>query len=141
MIQSAGVIIYNKTHILGCVPFGRKNMLDIPKGQLKVNEYPDDAVIRETHEETGIKLHQKQLKYLGKFPYTKEKELFIFSTFELFNINKLYCSSTFEFNNKQVPEMIAYKEIEIYDIHSMYMYFYPSLAKIIVPLIKENLWH
>lgn len=140
MIYSAGVIVYDTDSILGCVPFGRTNMLDIPKGQLKENEEPYEAAIRETYEETNIKLHPKQLKYLGQFDYYKNKQLYLFFAFDLFDTTQLYCNSTFEFNGKQVPEMVGYKKIKIEDTYLMYQYFYSSLSKIIIPLIKETLW-
>lgn len=140
MIYSAGVIIHNGESILGCVPFGRKNLLDIPKGQLKENEEPINAAIRETKEETGIALSRSNLKYLGLYDYIKNKKLHLFSAFDNFDLNQLYCSSTFDYNGKQVPEMIGYKLINIKDTYLMYQYFYPSLSKILIPLIKENLW-
>jgi len=136
---SSGVIIYNDTHVLGCVPYGKKNMLDIPKGQMNDGELPVDAAIRETYEETGLQLHKSKLNYLGLFQYNKNKNLYLFSCKMNFDIHKLYCSSTFEMYGKQVPEMIGYKQIEIDNYYEIEMYFYPSLSKILIPMLKETL--
>ncbi len=135
---SCGIIIYNEKYLLGCVPYGKKNMLDIPKGALEEGESPIDCTIRETYEETGLRLHKNQLKDLGLFNYNKNKDLYLFSCKIDFDINKLYCNSMFEFYGKTVPEMIGYKQIEIDNYYEIEMFFYQPLSKLIIPLLKGN---
>jgi len=114
-------------------------MLDIPKGKIDEGELPIDAAIRETYEETGLHLHQNQLKDLGRFEYNKMKDLHLFSCNIDFNIDSMHCISVFELYGNQVPEMVGYKKVDKTNYYEIGMFFYPSLSKILIPLLKGNL--
>ena len=64
MIQhSAGLLIIKNNKILLCHPTGtkRQKMLSIPKGHIEEGEDKITAAIRETYEETGIKISESQI--------------------------------------------------------------------------------
>lgn len=134
---SCGIVIQNSLgDVLGLYPYGKKgdNTLDIPKGHMHNGESYIQCALRETYEETGLKILPSYLKDTGMWIYTKEKNLYLF-TFKtsLIDISKLYCSSFFEYKpNMSVPEMVGYEWIPFQDIEKR---FYKSL----VPILKKIL--
>ena len=133
-IISAGVVVYFNHTLLACVPFGKKNGFDIPKGQVEENEFIVEAAIRELYEETGIRTIKSKLKDLGKFSYMPTKDLYLFSLELNFNTIHMKCISTFDFHGKQVPEVVGYKSIDFSDIH----YYYKSLQPILKTIIERG---
>jgi len=132
---SAGVIIKNsKDQILGCAPYGKSGVFDIPKGHVEENENFANAAVREVLEETGIELNSvSDIKPLGKFHYNKYKDLVLFYHEGDYDTNKMKCTSYFELYGKNVPEMIGYKWIDIEDIQK---YFYKSLSPVLIKIIN-----
>ena len=133
---SAGVIIINNEgKVLGCIPSGKEkmncNFCDIPKGRIEIGESPIEAAIRETFEETGIDLTNVKLTNLGQYPYLKNKDLHLFRCNLNVDIQKLKCTSYFEFNGKQIPEIVNYIWVDKEKIKDIY---YKSLY----PLILDN---
>ena len=110
---SCGVIITDGDELLGCIPFGKRNALDIPKGHCEIHENPIECAIRETKEETGIIVDRSKLHEVGHFSYTESKDLEIFLLIieELPDIKNLKCRSYFDFHGKPVPEMVGYKVV------------------------------
>ena len=74
---SAGLILTNKTHFLGCHSTGNW-FYDIPKGAIEENETPLEACIREVKEETNVDVSNESLIDLGVFDYNYEKKLHLF---------------------------------------------------------------
>lgn len=134
-IISAGVLVYFNNHLLACVPFGKKNGYDIPKGHVEDNETFERAAIRELYEETGIKVLRGDMKELGQFKYTSSKDLFLFSYEFDFNPAKCKCISLFDFHGKAVPEVIGYKSIDFLEIDR---YFYNSLKPVLNDIIERG---
>ncbi len=71
---SSGIVITNGDVVLGCKSY----KWDLPKGEIEKNEKPIEAAVRETKEETGLSVDQKDLKELGFFDYTRHKNLRLF---------------------------------------------------------------
>lgn len=127
---SAGVIFCTDKELLGCIPYGKKQ-LDIPKGGVDKNETPLQGAIRETREETGLDISGINLVDLGKFPYTNPKDLhlFLFPLKKLPPISQLKCDSYFkdEITKKKVPEVVGFEHVKWENISR----FYPSLRPIL----------
>lgn len=133
-ITSCGVIVHYDNYILGCVPFGQKNGLDIPKGQSEQIETGLQTAVRELYEETGIRASRRDLKDLGTFKYLPGKDLNLFSYKYNFDISKCKCSSYFDYNGKSVPEIVGYKKVDFSEIHFYYKSLQPILKKVIEEL-------
>lgn len=132
---TAGIIIQNdKGQILGCIPFGKGDVFDIPKGHVDEGEDNSTAIIRELREETSIELTLNDIKFLGQFYYNKYKDLALFYHNGNYDESKLRCTSLFNFYGREVPEMIGYRWINIDDIENS---FYKSLGPILSKEIKK----
>jgi len=132
---SAGVIIQNDNNqILGCIPFGKGNIFDIPKGCIDLNETALHAALRELKEETSIELKEEDIIYLGQFYYSNSKDLELFYHKGNYDITKLHCNSKFNYYDRIVPEMVGYKWVDVKDIQTS---FYKSLAPILIQEIQK----
>jgi predicted NUDIX family NTP pyrophosphohydrolase len=102
---SCGVIILQQNEIgdweiLTCHATMSKYW-SIPKGEMEPGENYKDTAIRETFEETGIKLNGERILTYGKFNYNEFKDLIIFiypTNKNEIDIKKLNCTSYYNFN-------------------------------------------
>lgn len=127
---SCGIIITDGKNILGGHPSNRNHDLyDIPKGRQEQGETFVETAIRETMEETGLKINKYKLIDLGNFEYitTKDLHLFKLEVKQMPDISKLKCNSYFEINGKKVPEFDKYKIIPIDNLDQ----FQSSMAKVL----------
>lgn len=88
---------------------------DLPKGLQDNGETYDKTVIRETFEETGFKIHQSEIDFLGLMPYNKKKDLALFKYIgnQIFLPEKAICTSLFEnFKGEMLPEVDDFKFFE-----------------------------
>lgn len=128
---SCGFIIINNDKLLACHATGRpyKNGWDISKGHIEDGENPLECAYRELKEETGIDLAiLTNIRDLGKFEYTKSKDLHLFVANCNVDPSKCKCTSYFEQHGRQIPEMDAFKLIDFDKIDETY---YRSMAKVI----------
>ena len=105
---SCGVVIVNDDHELLLCHVTGQNHWDLPKGGIDTGESPLQAALRETREETGLRLAADELIDLGRFVYTNKKDLHLFAACtERFDIASLRCESHFSqrYSGKQLPEM------------------------------------
>ncbi len=105
---SCGVVIVNDEHELLLCHVTGQNHWDLPKGGIDEGESPLQAALRETREETGLRLAADELVDLGRFQYTGKKDLHLFATCtERFDIATLRCESHFSerYSGQQLPEM------------------------------------
>lgn len=103
----AGILLYNDT-ILFTVrnQEPQKGKLDLPGGFTDPGESAEEALIREVHEELGIKINA--LKYVGTFPNTYPYKGFKYTT----------CDVVYAAEINELPQVIEEDEIsEIKLIH------------------------
>jgi 8-oxo-dGTP pyrophosphatase MutT (NUDIX family) len=131
---SCGLIIYDpKEH---CILAGHptkyksgKGDWDILKGHLEPGEDPKEAAIREAYEESGIELTKEEIesmKDLGKFKYSKKKDLHLFLLEkEIPPLYTLECKSIVD--GETYPEMDAYKKVPVKELY----WLFPNLQRVI----------
>ena len=128
---SRGFIIVNDDKLLACHASGRpyKNGWDISKGHIEDGETPLECACRELKEETGIDASRlTNIRDLGKWEYTKSKDLYLFVANYDVDLSKCKCTSYFEQSGRQIPEMDAFKLIDFDKIDDTY---YRNMAKVI----------
>lgn len=108
---SCGIVIFNPAReLLLCHVTGQRHW-DLPKGGIDAGETPLDAALRETREETGLRVDSARLVDLGLFEYTPKKDLHLFTLLmERVDVSSLRCESHFidRSSGRQVPEMDAF---------------------------------
>ncbi|HZT55445.1 MAG TPA: NUDIX hydrolase [Burkholderiaceae bacterium] len=105
---SCGVVILNPDRELLLCHVTGQNHWDLPKGGIDPGETPLEAAIRETREESGLRLRAECLHDLGRFAYTNKKNLHLFACLlPRFDLKELRCESRYldRFSGRQLPEM------------------------------------
>lgn len=130
MELSCGFVIIDETtdKILACHPTGKKffkGFWDIPKGHIEQGETPIDCAKRELFEETGYKITDEKIYTIGKCKYTSYKDLFIFAFRAPIDTKGMKCTTYFDINGRQVPEVNGYELVDKPD------YFFPKLRPIV----------
>lgn len=105
---SCGVVILNpERELLLCHVTGQ-NHWDLPKGGIDTHETPLEAAVRETREESGLRLAPDALLDLGRFRYTAKKDLHLFAALTpRIALSDLRCEShcTDRHSGRELPEM------------------------------------
>jgi 8-oxo-dGTP pyrophosphatase MutT (NUDIX family) len=108
---SCGVVIFgSRRELLLCHVTGQAHW-DLPKGGARADESPHQAALRETREETGLRLDGHTLLDLGRFDFSPKKELHLFAL-RLPHVDPaaLRCESQFTVfgSARRLPEMDDY---------------------------------
>lgn len=105
---SCGIVVVTETHeLLLCHVTGQRHW-DLPKGGIHADETPREAALRETHEETGLRLAGADLLDLGRHAYTAKKDLHLFACLSArVDPARLHCESCFveRGSGRRRPEM------------------------------------
>ncbi len=108
---SCGVVILSaQRELLLCHVTGQDHW-DLPKGGMHPAESTLQAALRETREETGLRLDPRTLLDLGRLDYRPKKDLHLFATLmPRFDVAGLSCESHFSqaTTGQQLPEMDGY---------------------------------
>ena len=105
---SCGVVILNRERELLLCHVTGQNHWDLPKGGIDPDETPLEAALRETREESGLRLQADALRDLGRFAYTNKKNLHLFACLmPRFDLKELRCESRYldRHSGRQLPEM------------------------------------
>jgi 8-oxo-dGTP pyrophosphatase MutT (NUDIX family) len=108
---SCGVVILNPDRELLLCHVTGQNHWDLPKGGIEPGETPLQAALRETREESGLRLRPDDLLDLGRMPYTNKKNLHLFATLmPRLALRELRCESRYldRHSGRQLPEMDGY---------------------------------
>src|ERR1700750_229368 len=101
------VVLLESRELLLCHVTGQRHW-DLPKGGINAGETPIEAALRETREETGLRLRADALLDLGRHAYTAKKDLHLFATLsERIDPRELHCPSRFieRISGRSRPEM------------------------------------
>jgi 8-oxo-dGTP pyrophosphatase MutT (NUDIX family) len=108
---SCGLVILNhEAELLLCHVTGHDHW-DLPKGGIDAGETPLQAALRETREETGLRLHAETLLDLGRLAYRPKKDLHLFAALlPRIDTSRLVCESHFSHavTGQRLPEMDAF---------------------------------
>lgn len=128
IIRAAGLFLVNKKYkiLVGHPSYNKPNFWSIPKGKVDGYETLLEAAVRETYEETNVKLFTDlhDFFYVGKSVYKhKRKEITMFTTFEEEHANwdrlHITCNSMVPKEEGGFPEMDAFKWVSIDEARSM----------------------
>jgi 8-oxo-dGTP pyrophosphatase MutT (NUDIX family) len=101
------VVLLDSRELLLCHVTGQRHW-DLPKGGIEPGETACAAALRETREETGLRLDAAQLLDLGRHAYTAKKDLHLFACLsERHDPRTLHCVSCFvePLSGRARPEM------------------------------------
>ena len=101
------VVLLASRELLLCHVTGQRHW-DLPKGGIHADETPEQAALRETHEETGLVVAPAALHDLGQHAYTAKKNLHLFACLsQRIEPRELRCTSTFvdRATGRERPEM------------------------------------
>ena len=104
---SCGVLVLNaERELLLCHVTGHHHW-DLPKGGIAAGETPREAALRETHEETSLRLVADDLLDLGRFAYRPRKDLHLFAVLsERFDAALCHCDGHYiDHWGRDRPEM------------------------------------
>lgn len=128
---SCGIVILNaQSELLLCHVTGQDHW-DLPKGGIDDGETPLQAALRETREETGLRLDDARLLDIGRVDYRPKKALHLFATLQpRFDTRTLHCDSHFReyASGDALPEMDAYEWVALADVAA---YCTPRMATVL----------
>ena len=108
MLLSCGVILMNpRRHILACHATGTSRW-DLPKGLAESGEAPLATAVRETWEETSLRLDPTAIVDLGEHAYLPGKRLHLFALHvaeDAFDPADCRCHSTFPHRHTGEPTL------------------------------------
>ena len=132
-VISAGIIVkMGDRYVLGHAT--NQKHWDIFKGRQDEGETFVDTAIRECKEESGLIFEESEIHLLGKFHYTKNKDIVLFIAKRDVQMSDLICKTFLENNN---PEMDYYAS---FSFDEMIMNVGKSMSKLFQSLetqIKE----
>ena len=138
MKESVGLLIINDNKIFACKPFG-KILYDLPKGIREEGEAQLATMLREVWEETDISFYKKEFEFCGTFKYTNEKNLSLYKIYMNVDLSRCKCNSYFDYNGKQVPEVVGYEWVGFDELDKFYKSLQPILRSIINDTNRKNI--
>jgi len=133
---SCGIVITDTKFVLGCLPTNGK-FYDIPKGRREEGESFRETAIRETFEETGLKVNGDNLIDLGLFQYNEKKDLYLYKYVmnRLPPIDEYHCTSYFTVGTQKVLEMEEFAYIPVTQLNQ----FSPNMSLVLLEVLIDYL--
>ncbi len=131
------VVLTGRRELLLCHVTGQRHW-DLPKGGIHDGESPLEAALRETHEETGLKLDAAAVLDLGRREYTGKKDLHLFAvSLAKIDPRELHCESCFveRGSGRSRPEMDGFGWFDFDRVGEMCT---PKLAAVLAALDLEG---
>jgi len=116
---SCGVLVLNAQRELLLCHVTHQDHWDLPKGGIEMGETPREAALRETREETGLRLDGSTLADLGRMAYRPKKDLHLFATLlprvapASLSCESLFCERG---SGARFPEMDGYAWVAFDDV-------------------------
>lgn len=153
-IKAAGLFLVNKDNkiLVGHPTNHDPNFWSIPKGKIDEGETPLQAAIRETYEESNVKLFQDLHDFveLGKQVYKhKKKEITLFAHFETDSARwderlNIACNSNVPEERGGFPEMDAFKWVTLDEaediLHDTQVKMLDKLDDVITEHRADKIW-
>ena len=117
-VKAAGLFLVNTENkiLIGHPTNHDPNFWSIPKGKIDEGETPLEAAIRETYEESNVKLFKDlhDFVYIGKYVYRhKKKDIMLYAHFEqskgYWDNISIQCNSNVPEERGGFPEMDGYR--------------------------------
>ena len=107
---SCGLLLFSPQRELLLCHAGGARHWDIPKGLAEPGETPRETALRETLEETGLRIAPERLHDLGRHAYLPAKDLHLFAArSERLDLSRCVCSTHFvDRFGRTRPEADAY---------------------------------
>ena len=105
---SCGIVILTEDRELLLCHVTGQNHWDLPKGGIDAGETPLDAALRETREETGLRLDAAALVEIGRVRYTPKKDLHLFAARSpRLPLSTFRCETYYldRYSSRRLPEM------------------------------------
>jgi len=127
-VRAAGLFLVNKEDkiLIGHPTNHDLNFWSIPKGKIDGNETPLEAAIRETYEESNVKLFKDlhTFVYIGKYVYNhKKKDITLYAIFEPEHAHwdkiTIKCNSNVPKERGGFPEMDDFKWVTLDEARNM----------------------
>jgi 8-oxo-dGTP pyrophosphatase MutT (NUDIX family) len=127
-VKAAGLFLVNKEDkiLIGHPTNHDPNFWSIPKGKIDGNETPLEAAIRETYEESNVKLFKDlhNFVYIGKYVYRhKKKDIMLYAIFEPEHAHwdkiTIKCNSNVPEERGGFPEMDDFRWVTLDEARKM----------------------
>ena len=108
---SCGIVVLTEDRELLLCHVTGQNHWDLPKGGIDIGEFPIDAALRETREETGLQLDAGALLEIGRLHYTVKKDLHLFAARSVrLPLSSMHCDTFYvdRYSRRLLPEMDGY---------------------------------
>ena len=108
---SCGIVVLTEDRELLLCHVTGQNHWDLPKGGIDIGEFPIDAALRETREETGLQLDAGALLEIGRLRYTLKKDLHLFAARSVrLPLSSMHCETFYvdRHSRRLLPEMDGY---------------------------------
>ena len=117
-VLSCGILVFQPG---GELLLGHSNgsaRWDIPKGIADGDEAPKATALRETAEETGLRLPAENLVAVGRFSYLRGKDLELFAALVLgLDPARCVCTSVYrDARGRERPEMDAFRWVPWHEV-------------------------
>lgn len=129
---SCGIVVLTEARELLLCHVTGQNHWDLPKGGIDAGESPLEAALRETREETGLRLEASALVEIGRLRYTPKKDLHLFAACtDRLPLADFRCETYYldRSRGRRMPEMDGYGWFDFAKVPSLCT---PNMAAVLV---------